>query len=163
MKNVLCAPGAFRLRQIKKQRRDEEDGQNVPHPVKAEALASLVADDVADLFWDRRPRIGSNARRRENFGLGYFLHHRERRQNAASAQLQSGLAIFGVLKLHVDRFRIFTRPREHLRGRNISWQCRALLAPSFDELNRRSTSSSAQIKIRRWRTRQRELIQYQHL
>ena len=71
---------AFGFRQVKKQRRDEENGQNVPHPVKAEALASLVADDVANLFRDRRLRIGRNARSGQRFGLGYFFHHCQRGQ-----------------------------------------------------------------------------------
>ena len=63
VKNVLCLSGAIFIRQINKQRRDQEDGQNVPHPVKTETLASLVADDVADLRGDRRLRGGRNARR----------------------------------------------------------------------------------------------------
>ncbi|HEY5447082.1 MAG TPA: hypothetical protein VIJ87_21975, partial [Pyrinomonadaceae bacterium] len=127
---------------------DEENGQNVPHPVKTEALASLVADDVADLSWNRRPRIGSNARGKENFGLSRFFHHRERRQNAANAQPQSGLAIFDVLKVneYVDRFWIFTCPRRQLRAATSCWQSRALLAPSLDEVNRRSTPSSVQMQ-----------------
>ena len=79
VKNVLCASGAISLWQIKKQRRDEKDGQNVPHPVKTEALASLVADDVADLSGDRRLRIGRNARRKWNVGRGCVFHHREGR------------------------------------------------------------------------------------
>ena len=90
VKHVLRPARAFPLRQIKEERRDEEDRQNVPHPVKAEALASLVSDDVANLFRDRRPRIGRNAGRGANFGLGYFLHDRERGQNQVNAQLQSG-------------------------------------------------------------------------
>src|SRR5919106_3673715 len=53
VENVLSHSGAIFLWQVKKQRRDEEDGQNVPHPVKTEALASLVADYVADLPGDR--------------------------------------------------------------------------------------------------------------
>ena len=85
MKNVFRAACAFGFRQVKKQRRDEENGQNVPHPVKAEALASLVADDVANLFRDRRLRIGRNARSGQTFGLGYFFHHRERGQNGRTA------------------------------------------------------------------------------
>ena len=91
VKHVLRPPGAFPLREIKEERRDEEDGENVPHPVKAEALASLISDDVANLFRDRRPRIGRNVGRGANFGLGYFLHDRERGQNQINAQPQSGL------------------------------------------------------------------------
>lgn len=71
MKNVLCSSGAICLRQVNKQRRDQEDGQNVPHPVKTETLASLVANDVADLPGDRRLRSGQTpARRRKNLCLG---------------------------------------------------------------------------------------------
>src|SRR5262245_8227514 len=65
VKNILGAARAFGLRQIKKQRRDEENRQDVPHPVKTEAFASLVSDDVADLFRDRCLRIGRNARKRQ--------------------------------------------------------------------------------------------------
>jgi hypothetical protein len=78
MKNVFRAVCAFGFRQVMKQRRDEENGQNVPHPVKAEALASLVADDVANLSRDRRLRIGRNPRIGYRLGLGYFFHHRDR-------------------------------------------------------------------------------------
>jgi hypothetical protein len=63
VKNVLCRSGAIFLRQVNKQGGDEEDGQNVPHPVKTETLASLVADDVADLPGDRHLRGGRSARR----------------------------------------------------------------------------------------------------
>src|SRR4029453_3664015 len=61
VKNVFRAARAFGFRQINKHRRDEENGQNVPHPVKTEALTSLVSDDVANLFRDRRLRIRGNA------------------------------------------------------------------------------------------------------
>src|SRR6476619_980192 len=50
VKNVLRAPGALCLREIEQQRGDEEDGENIAHPVKTESLASFIADDVADLF-----------------------------------------------------------------------------------------------------------------
>ena len=70
-----CALG---FRQVQQQRRDEEHRQDVAHPVEAEALAALVADDVANLFRDRRLRIGRSARSGQTFGLGYFFHHRER-------------------------------------------------------------------------------------
>ena len=90
VKHVLRPAGAFPLREIKEERRDEEDGENIPHPVKAEALASFISDDVANLLRNRRPRIGRNAGRRANFGLGYLLHDRERGQNRVDAQLQSG-------------------------------------------------------------------------
>ena len=63
VENILRRSGAICLRQIQEQRRDEEDGEDVPHPVKAEALAAFVADDVADLFRDRRVRIGHAAAR----------------------------------------------------------------------------------------------------
>src|SRR6478736_6822168 len=36
VKNVLRAPGALCLREIEKQRGDEEDGEDIPHPVKTE-------------------------------------------------------------------------------------------------------------------------------
>ena len=85
---MLGAPGAITLWQIEKQRRDKEDGENVPHPVKTEPFASLVADDVADLFGDRRVRIRRNTCRKQNFGLGQF-HDCERLQNAWNAQLDS--------------------------------------------------------------------------
>ena len=164
MKNVLCATSAFRLRQVKKQRRDEENGQNVPHPVKTEALASLVADDVADLFWNRRPRIGSSARDRENFGPSRFFHHRERRQNAASAQLQSG-DLRCVLTLRpVERLRIFTCPRNNCVAATSCRRCRTLLARRRSmRLTGVRRSHRLRCKIRRWRTRQCELIRYQHL
>ena len=79
MKNVLGAAGAIGFRQIKEEGRNEEYGQNVPHSVETEPLASLVSDDVADLLRNRRLRIGQCARSpRKNFGLGKF-HHRESR------------------------------------------------------------------------------------
>ena len=124
VENVLRAPGAFCLRQVKKQRRDEEDGQNVPHPVKTEALASLVADDVADLFRDRRLWIQRNACRKQNFRLGDFLHDRERGHNAANAQLHSGLAIFGVLKLHRYSARFRNLCENNCVVVTFSWRCR---------------------------------------
>src|SRR2546430_10132845 len=74
VKYVLRAACAVGLRQIKKQRRDEENGQNVPHPVKAEALASFVPDDVADLLRDRRMRIRRNARRSQRFRLSQIFY-----------------------------------------------------------------------------------------
>jgi hypothetical protein len=39
------------------QRRNEEHRQDVAHPVKAEALATFVADDVANLARNLRLRI----------------------------------------------------------------------------------------------------------
>jgi hypothetical protein len=62
VKNILRAALALGFGQIKQQRRNEENGQDVPHPVKTEPFASLVADDVTDLFRNRRVGIG-NARR----------------------------------------------------------------------------------------------------
>jgi hypothetical protein len=47
---------------------------------------------------------------------------------------------------YVDRFWIFTCPRRQLRAATSCWQCRALLAPSLDEVNRRSTPSSVQMQ-----------------
>lgn len=99
---------AFGFRQVKKQRRDEENGQNVPHPVKAEALASLVADDVANLFWDRRRRIGRNARSRQTFWLDQFFHHSEGDQNASDVQLQS------------DRFRLLRQRAKEIHSRGCA-------------------------------------------
>ena len=60
-KTSLAAACALGFRQIQEQRRDEEDGQDVAHPVEAEALAALVADDVGDLFRNRRLRIRRRA------------------------------------------------------------------------------------------------------
>jgi hypothetical protein len=76
----------------------EEDGQNVPHPVKTESLASFVTDDVADLFRDRRPADREQRPSQAELRVPHFLHYRERGQNAANEQLQSGN--LRVLKLH---------------------------------------------------------------
>ncbi len=65
VKNVLRAPGPLCLREIEQQRGDEEDGENIPHPVKTEPLASFIADDVADLFGNGRLWIGNCGRRLE--------------------------------------------------------------------------------------------------
>jgi hypothetical protein len=57
VKDVGCgelARGLVRDRQ--QQRRDQERRQDVPHPVEAEPLASLVRDDERDLR--RHPRFG---------------------------------------------------------------------------------------------------------
>src|SRR5262249_48060406 len=71
VKDVLRAASAFGFRQIKKQGRDEKNGQNVPHPVKTEALASLVSDDEANLFRNRRLRSARSGRSGQSFDLGY--------------------------------------------------------------------------------------------
>ena len=57
VEDILRRAGAIAFRQIREQRRDEEHRQDVPHPVEAEALATFVADDVADLAGDRRVRV----------------------------------------------------------------------------------------------------------
>jgi len=49
-----------------------------PHPVKTEALVSPVADDVANLFRDRRLRIRRSSRSESRFDLGYVFHCYER-------------------------------------------------------------------------------------
>ena len=53
----FAALGAIALREISEQRCDEEHGQDVPHPVEAEALATFVADDVANLAGNPRVRV----------------------------------------------------------------------------------------------------------
>jgi hypothetical protein len=54
VENVLRRAGAVALRQVHQQRRDEEHREDVPHAVKTEALATLVADDVGNLTRDAR-------------------------------------------------------------------------------------------------------------
>jgi uncharacterized NAD(P)/FAD-binding protein YdhS len=49
VENVFRAMCALSFRQVHQQRQHEEHRQDVAHAVKAEALATLVADDVADL------------------------------------------------------------------------------------------------------------------
>ena len=75
VEHVLRRARAIPLRQIGEQRRDEEHRQDVAHPVEAEALATLVADDVADLPGNRRLRVRHGA----DVAHRNFLHGRERR------------------------------------------------------------------------------------
>ena len=76
------------LGQISEQRGGKEHRQDVAHPVKAEPLATFVANDVTDLSRYR----GFRVRHRRLRGLRQLridhirLHSRERRQNRAAAQ-----------------------------------------------------------------------------
>ena len=81
MKYILCRARPIPLGQIGEERRDQEHRQDVAHPVKAEALAAFVADDVADLARDSRVWIRHHRD---------VLHGRERRLPADTAQLQRG-------------------------------------------------------------------------
>ena len=54
VKDILGDPGTLGFRCVQQQRGDQERRQDVAHPVEAEALARLVADDVRDLSWQCR-------------------------------------------------------------------------------------------------------------
>ena len=57
VEDVLGQPRALRRGGVQQQRRHQERCQDVAHPVEAEALAGLVADDVGDL--PRQPHGGT--------------------------------------------------------------------------------------------------------
>jgi hypothetical protein len=75
VENLFRAMCALSFRQVHEQRRDEEYRQDVAHAVEAEALATLVADDVADLTGNPCRRVCD---RRRDTVYQNFLHHRER-------------------------------------------------------------------------------------
>ena len=61
----------------------------VPHPVKTEGLASLVADDVSNLFRDRCLPIRRSSCSASRFDLGYVFHCYERGHDERDVQLQT--------------------------------------------------------------------------
>jgi hypothetical protein len=75
VENVFRAVFALSFRQVHEQRRDEEHRQDVAHAVEAEALATLVADNVADLTGNPCRRW---CNRRRDVVYQNLLHHRER-------------------------------------------------------------------------------------
>jgi hypothetical protein len=87
MEDIFRRASPIRLRQIGEQRRDQERRQDIAHPVKAEPLAPLVADDVTDLPGNRRLRIrcGRHLSRQRRIN-DILLHRRERRLHRAAAQ-----------------------------------------------------------------------------
>ena len=70
VENLLRDAGALRLRRIEQQRPHEKGREDVAHPIEAEALAGLVADDVRNLSGQARARGGGRAGQR----FGGFIH-----------------------------------------------------------------------------------------
>src|SRR5438270_5429707 len=93
VKNILRCVLAVRFRQVEEQRRNQKHRQDVAHPVKAEALATFVADDVADLARDRRLGVWHRWRaQRSDLRIDYIRFHRgERWLRGAAAQSQRWL------------------------------------------------------------------------
>ena len=72
MKYILRAAGTIPFRHIQKEGRDQEHRENVPHPVEAEPLTALIADDVTNLRRDRSLWIRNRAPGRgQDFGFGF--------------------------------------------------------------------------------------------